>query len=61
MVNGVAVSAAVFAEATQRQVRLRASSYDGTRRREKTIQTIEASLNANNLHLDNQIRFCGQD
>jgi hypothetical protein len=76
MVNGVTVSASVFAETTQRQdrlrasgfvktsprhVRLRSSSYDGTRRREKTIQTIEASLNANNIHLDNPRQVLWQD
>jgi len=44
MANCVPASASVFAEARPRQVRLRSSSYDGTRRRDKTAQHIEAPI-----------------
>jgi hypothetical protein len=53
----VPASASVFAEAMPRQVRLRSTSYDRTRRRDKTVRYIEAPISIIDNHLDNPSRF----
>ena len=40
---------------------LRPSGYDPTRRRDKTVKHIEASINTHHKHLDNQSKFCCQN